>query len=78
MHEFAKNHNIPLENTHVIDGLPDDVIPTLAKNLDVNAVMMGSVGRDGFTGSVVGNTAELIIDDVKCDLIVLKTPIIND
>ena len=78
LHEFAKNHNIPLENTHVIDGLPDDVIPTLAKNLDVNAVMMGSVGRDGFTGSVVGNTAELIIDDVKCDLIVLKTPIIND
>ena len=78
LHEFAKNHNIPQENTHVIDGLPDDVIPTLAKNLDVNAVMMGSVGRDGFTGSVVGNTAELIIDDVKCDLIVLKTPIIND
>jgi universal stress protein E len=78
LREFAQNHNIPLENVHVIDGLPDDVIPSLAKTLNVNAVMMGSIGRDGFTGTIVGNTAELIIDEVNCDLIVLKTPIIFD
>lgn len=78
MLEFASKHNIPKENVHTIDGLPDDVIPELAKKLDVNAVMMGSVGRDGFTGTIIGNTAELIIDDVSCDLIVMKTPIIDD
>ncbi len=77
MLEFAKLHGIPAENIHTIDGLPDDVIPDLARQLDVNAVMIGSVGRDGFSGTVIGNTAELIIDDVNCDIIVLKTPIIE-
>lgn len=76
LHNFAESHKIPIEHTYVVDGLPDDVIPSMAKKLSVNAVFMGSIGRDGFSGSVIGNTAEQIIDEVSCDLIVIKTPVI--
>ncbi len=74
INEFALAHKISLDHVHTISGLPEEVIPDTAKTLDVTAVLMGSLGRDGFTGTVIGNTAEMIIDEMDCDMIVLKTP----
>ncbi|MBQ8706590.1 MAG: universal stress protein UspE [Succinivibrionaceae bacterium] len=71
---YADDHRIPLENIHVRSGSPEEVIPRVAEELDAVAVIMGCVGRDGFSGTVIGNTAEMIMDEMSCDLIVIKTP----
>ena len=34
---------------------------------------MGTVGRSGITGALIGNTAEVVLDSLECDVLVLKT-----
>ncbi|MCT8986618.1 universal stress protein UspE [Shewanella phaeophyticola] len=69
---LAQAYNIPLENCHVEEGLPEDVIPELASKLDAELVILGTVGRTGFSAALIGNTAEHVIDSINCDLLAIK------
>ncbi|MDP5146520.1 universal stress protein UspE [Shewanella sp. ULN5] len=69
---LADSYNIPIENCHVEEGLPEDVIPELAEKLDAELVILGTVGRTGFSAALIGNTAEHVIDSLNCDLLALK------
>ena len=72
MSEHAKNYNIPSENTHVLEGLPEDVIEDVSKELDAELVILGTIGRTGFSAALIGNTAEHVIDKLNCDVLALK------
>ncbi len=71
--EFGRKHKIPLERCHVKEGQPDDVIPELAAELNACAVLIGNEGRSGLSGAIIGNACEQIVDDLNCDLLVIKT-----
>lgn len=60
------------EVTHVEKGLPEEVIPDLAAHLHAGIVVLGTVGRTGISAAFIGNTAEHVIDHLKCDLLALK------
>ena len=34
--------------------------------------VMGTVARTGFSGALIGNTAEVVIDTLESDILVLK------
>jgi universal stress protein E len=70
---FANRHRIPTKNCHVKEGQPDDVIPELAAELNACAVLIGNEGRSGISGAIIGNTCEQIVDDLNCDLLVIKS-----
>lgn len=63
---------IPADCIHVEQGEPWDVISGLAKKLDVECVVVGTMGRKGLAGKLVGNTAEKIIRVVETDLMVIS------
>ncbi|PMG28436.1 universal stress protein UspE [Shewanella sp. 10N.286.52.C2] len=69
---IAHSFDIPLENCHVEEGLPEDIIPELATKLDAELVILGTVGRTGFSAALIGNTAEHVIDSINCDLLAIK------
>ncbi len=58
--------------THVEKGLPEEVIPELAQHLDAGIVVLGTIGRTGISAAFLGNTAEQVIDHLRCDLLVIK------
>lgn len=58
--------------THVIKGDPREVVPALARDLDVDLTVMGTMARTGIAGFFMGNTAEAIIDQLHCSLLALK------
>ncbi|WP_163933014.1 universal stress protein UspE [Paraferrimonas sp. SM1919] len=70
--ELAQEHDIDLENCHLKEGLAEDVIPELAQQIDAELVILGTVGRTGFSAALIGNTAEHVIDNLNCDLLALK------
>jgi len=72
MLEHAKAFNVAQENTHIKEGLPEDVIQSLANELDAELVILGTVGRTGFSAALIGNTAEHVIDRLNCDVLALK------
>ncbi|QBF84603.1 universal stress protein UspE [Shewanella maritima] len=69
---IAQTYEIPFENCHVEEGLPEDIIPDMAQKLDAELVILGTVGRTGFSAALIGNTAEHVIDSINCDLLAIK------
>lgn len=72
--ELAEEFEINVNNTHLAEGMPEDVIPRKAKELDAELVVMGTIGRNGISAALIGNTAEHVIDNIDCDLLALKPP----
>jgi universal stress protein E len=56
----------------VKEGLPEDVIPMVAKDKKSELVVIGTVGRTGISAALIGNTAEHVIDSLDCDVLALK------
>ncbi len=72
MVEHCNRYCIPVENTHVKEGLPEDVIQAMADKLDAELVILGTIGRTGLSAALIGNTAEHVIDRLNCDVLALK------
>jgi len=70
--EYAKKYNIDPKNTHLCQGLPEDVISDVANELDATLVILGSVGHSGIGATLLGHTAEQVIDKLNSDLLALK------
>ncbi|GHF90857.1 universal stress protein UspE [Thalassotalea marina] len=72
MQEHAVKFGISPENTHVMEGLPEDVIEQVSTELDAELVILGTIGRTGLSAALIGNTAEHVIDKLNCDVLALK------
>ncbi len=70
--DLAEQFNFSLDQLHVKEGLPEDVIPAVAKEIDAELVIIGSVGRTGLSAALLGNTAEHIIDQLDCDVLAVR------
>jgi nucleotide-binding universal stress UspA family protein len=64
--------DIPPDKMRLGKGKADVVIPRLAKRHAVDLVVMGTVGRSGIPGFVIGNTAERMLNRLECSLLTLK------
>jgi universal stress protein E len=62
------------EGVHLEEGRAGEVIPAIARRLDVDLIVMGTVGRVGIPGFFIGNTAETTLDEVDCDVLAIKPP----
>ena len=59
---------------HLRQGQAGTVIPELAAELDAGLVVMGTVGRTGIAGLLIGNTAETIVEGIACSVLAVKPP----
>ena len=57
---------------HFIKGQAGDVVPDIAESLEVDLVVIGTVGRTGVPGLLIGNTAEEVLNAVDCSVLTLK------
>jgi nucleotide-binding universal stress UspA family protein len=60
--------------THLVKGLARKEITVLARQLKADLVVMGTVGRTGIPGLIMGNTAETILQQVDCSVLAIKPP----
>ena len=57
---------------HLLRGSAPETIPALVERLKFDLVVMGTVGRSGISGLVIGNTAEAILSQLRCALLAVK------
>ena len=69
---LAERFDIPVENFTVKAGEPDKAIPSIAANVKAGVVVIGTIGRSGLSGKVIGNTAEKIMGLLKTDVLAIK------
>ena len=72
MKALRQKFSIREEFTHVAKGLPEEVIPDIASQLSAGIVVLGTIGRTGLSAAFLGNTAEQVIDHLRCDLLAIK------
>jgi len=59
---------------HLLKGWPRKEIPILAKQINADLIVMGTVARTGIPGFIMGNTAESILSQVHCSVLAIKPP----
>ena len=59
---------------HLSQGAARTVMPQLARQLEADLVVMGTVARTGLPGLLIGNTAEAILDQLRCSVLAVKPP----
>lgn len=70
---FTRTHaDTPSPQLHRTKGLAREVIPTFVREHDVDLVVMGTIGRTGIPGLLIGNTAESVLSEVNCSVLTLK------
>jgi nucleotide-binding universal stress UspA family protein len=62
----------PKHHVHLLHGQPAFVLPQFVHEEDVDLVVMGTVGRTGIGGFIIGNTAELVLRQVTCAVLTIK------
>jgi len=72
METLLKEHDLFINPYHVLEGRADIAIPNIAKKIDAQLLILGTVGRTGLSGAFIGNTAEHILANMNCDILTLK------
>jgi universal stress protein E len=55
-------------------GIPDAAIQHYLQLLDIDLLVMGTIGRTGLAGMFIGNTAERLLPEVHCSVLAVKPP----
>jgi universal stress protein E len=63
---------IPLSHRHLLQGDSVEVIAAAARKTHSAIVVVGAVSRSGLKRLFIGNTAEKVMDELRCDLLVVK------
>lgn len=69
---LADEYTIADDKIHIAEGLPEDVIPTISSDINAELLVIGTIGRTGFSAAIIGNTAEHVLDRINCDVLAVK------
>ena len=75
---FQAEYDIDDEHLHIEEGPADVLIPFMVHKLQAAVTVIGTVARSGLSGALIGNTAEVVLDAVESDVLVLKPTEIED
>jgi universal stress protein E len=70
----ARTAGIQPRRAHLLEGDPDLLLPATARRLRAGAVVMGAMSRRGLKRLFLGNSAERLLDSLRCDVLVVKPP----
>ncbi|KFE51847.1 universal stress protein [Pseudomonas syringae] len=70
---FQTEFDIDDSHLHIAEGPADVLIPFTARQLGAVVTIIGTVARSGISGALIGNTAEVVLDSLESDVLVLKT-----
>ena len=60
------------KTVHLIKGEAAPTIRSLSRDLESDLVVMGSIGRTGIPGLIIGNTAEEVMQNIDASILAIK------
>ena len=57
---------------HLVKGNASKEIPLMTEQYGIDLIVMGTIGRVGIPGFIIGNTAESILEQTKCSVLAVK------
>ena len=56
----------------ILVGKPEELIPQAIQENQIDLMVMGTLGRFGIPGVLIGNTAERLLPEITCSLLAIK------
>ena len=70
--EFDKLNEDELKITHIVrEGSPAKVILEVAKEENIDLIVMGSSGKSGFDRFIMGSVADKVVNSAKCAVLIV-------
>lgn len=69
---LLEDRQINPANQHLLAGTPVELLPGLARKLNAGLVIMGAVSRGRLARAAIGSTAEMVLDYLPCDVLIVK------
>ncbi|WP_439886132.1 universal stress protein [Pseudomonas sp. MBLB4123] len=70
--QLLGHYPIALPDTHLVEGFAEEVLPNFVGERQIDLLLMGAIARGHLDTALIGHTAERILDNVTCDLLILK------
>ena len=67
---FRKEY--PNITVHLVRGLAEQAIPGVAMQINAGTLVMATMARSGIPGLLIGNTAEVVLNDINRSVLVAK------
>jgi universal stress protein E len=71
---LARSFDIDPRRVHQLPGRAREVLPWFARERKADLVVMGAIARWGLRKAIIGSTAEHVLDDLPCDILIVKRP----
>lgn len=59
--------------SHLLEGYPEQMIPQFVRAESIDLLLMGAVSRSHLDSALIGNTAERVLEQIDCDLLILNS-----
>jgi universal stress protein E len=70
--ELLADRGVVQSQRHMLSGAVFELLPSLARRLGADMVVMGAISRSRLQQAVVGSTAERVLEHLPCDLMIIK------
>ncbi|MDJ0771468.1 MAG: universal stress protein [Ilumatobacter sp.] len=76
LENLVAEHSMPTDDIelHVRNSSAPEAIVDLVERHKINQLVIGTIGRSGLPGLLIGNTAEELLTEVTCSILVVKPP----
>jgi len=72
--QITDAYQIDDAHVHVDAATPSEYLPRMAAELHADVVVMGAIARSALKRTVIGSTAERVVETLPCDVLMVKPP----
>ena len=70
--KLLDSYDLPEDHVHLLSGATHDSLENFVESVEARLLVMGALARHAIKRIFVGSTAEKVLGDVNCDVLVLK------
>ncbi len=71
--DLLRRYGIGAQRVHLTVGRPTETLVEFTRDIGASLVVMGAVSKGALELLLIGNTAEKVLDDLSCDILVVKS-----
>lgn len=72
LHALAEPFKVDAARVHLDVGAASEYLPRVAGSLGIDVLAMGAVSRSGLQRIFIGHTAEAVLEQLPCDVLIVK------
>lgn len=71
---LTSDYRLAAANIHLATGSVTEVLCRIARECEIDIMAMGAISRRGLKRLLIGSTAESVLEQLPCDMLVVKSP----